>query len=50
MVANTCESSANKANGLRLFLHFLEIALGNGCEQLADSCEYLQMLENVKRT
>ena len=46
MVSNTCKSSANKANGLRLFLHFLENALGmdaNGLPKVASTCKCLRM-------
>ena len=46
MVANTCESNANKANGLRLFLHFLENALGvdaNGLPTVVSTCKCLRM-------
>ena len=46
MVANTSESSANKTNGLRLVLHFLENALGmdvNGLPTVSSTCKCLRM-------
>ena len=46
MQTNGSESSTNKANGLRLFLHFLENVLGmdaNGLPSVASTCKYLRM-------
>ena len=46
MVVNTCKSSANKANGLQLFLHFLENAFrmdGNILPTVVSTCKCLRM-------
>ena len=49
-VAKTCESITNKANGLRFLLLFFFTFFENACERPANTCEYLQMLENDIQT
>ena len=41
MVVNTCQSSDNKVNGLQLFLHFLENALGMDAN-VVSTCKMLK--------
>ena len=47
MQTNGCESNANKANGLRLLLHFRENALGMDTNGLQMAYEHYDCLTNA---